>query len=165
MLEGENSKEKRALVNVPSEAYKQSDMAGDMRNLKMDTVMSQDQGSMSEVIVTQEATKWEGIVTEWTVINGPIDNKVFGAHVIAQKSDIDCRVSASLYGPLLDSDKRKFGRDFKLGISGEKFKVSSGKRKLDLVSKGDSARCKKIRKNYDGLIEVGNKDEDQLENA
>ena len=60
-------------------------------------------------------------------------------------------------------NKRKSGRELKLGISREKFKVCGGKRKLDLVGKGDFVRCKKIRRKYGDIREVGFKEGNQLE--
>ncbi|KAK1564433.1 hypothetical protein Q3G72_003101 [Acer saccharum] len=61
--------------------------------------------------------------------------------------------------------KRKFGRGLKLGISGEKFKVCGGKRKLDLVCTGDLVKDTKIRKKNEVFMEIGIQDGIQLEFA
>ncbi|TXG70630.1 hypothetical protein EZV62_005565 [Acer yangbiense] len=208
MCEGESSKKIRVLVHVPSVNLEQRDLGGEVGSLKMDIVRSQDQGSMSNDIVTQEqgqeATKLEGIVTEKVVINeerlkekdgeqrdsvvggissgpllvahenlGSLDNKGYGSidvsvngpHLEMDKvrSNFKLSKSESLNGRFFDScgsgskfkkvvvratgfSKRYSGSELKLGISGEKFKVHDGKRKLELVGKGDFVRSKKIRR-------------------
>ncbi|KAI9157116.1 hypothetical protein LWI28_017182 [Acer negundo] len=97
--EGESSQSIIVLVKDPSEFQKQNAMDGQVGSLKLDIVMSQAQGSISEGIVTQSRiwwdTKWERSMAEGT---------------------------------------------------GEKFKVSGGKRKFELMGKGDSFRGKKLRK-------------------
>ncbi|KAK4835816.1 hypothetical protein QYF36_014913 [Acer negundo] len=173
--EGESSQSIIVLVKDPSEFQKQNAMDGQVGSLKLDIVMSQAQGSISEGIVTQSRiwwdTKWERSMAEGTE---PFDKNESGVQAVAQQSIINCNDPVSFVGPSLETGislcgrpidlcesghkskiavdsstrvgKRKSGRGLKLGITGEKFKVSGGKRKFELMGKGDSFRGKKLRK-------------------
>ncbi|KAK0586766.1 hypothetical protein LWI29_011949 [Acer saccharum] len=152
MIEGESSKKIRALVNVPNEFLVQSDMAGEVGSLKMDTVMALDQGSMSAIVVMDPVSEY-----------GPhLDSNKVSSNFNLSNSESLIGRSGSNSKRMVDKSsgvgKRISGRGLKLGISGEKFKVCGGKRKLDLVCTGDLVKDTKIRKKNEVIMEIGIQD-------